>query len=469
MDEKYKEFNDEINRNKGKRFINKATKVITSSFNNYIIKRGNEIFNNKEVSKDPKKFIPQLINLNKEMDNIVIYCFSNNIIYQQTKFSSFNKFMEKSIYAKQLSNYIDFCMRVGFKGKTKEEINDILDDIIQLFKYLTAQLLFQSETDNKMSNRLIKNSSLSENYEKMFISKLKLEKGLTFVNQKNKMIEDLEQNKKDVEEYKKTESKGLPNGIKFNVRVITQGAWYINKNDLETMKIPKFLRTCIDDFEAFYLRNNEKKLIWCLGLSKLEIKYLCFPNKNVSVSTLPQFLTLLLLEKYNSLSIQKISELLECNIKILLADIPGLVYNPNFNPKGEKDKGLLLGTFNSETKIFKPDDEIEFNKKFYIKCIKFNTLPLPIKKSEEEIKNEDEENEKYLLKRQENILQANLTRIMKSRIGRVTTHSWLVSEVVKQIEEFKPQPQQIKVNIEKLIEKNIIKRSNDQGCYEYVA
>ena len=125
-------------------------------------------------------------------------------------------------------------------------------------------------------------------------------------------------------------------------------------NDLETMKIPKFLRTCIDDFEAFYLRNNEKKLIWCLGLSKLEIKYLCFPNKNVSVSTLPQFLTLLLLEKYNSLSIQKISELLECNIKILLADIPGLVYNPNFNPKGEKDKGLLLGTFNSETKIFKP-------------------------------------------------------------------------------------------------------------------
>ena len=404
------------------------------------------------------------------MDNIVIYCFSNDIIYQQTKFNSFYKFMEKGIYAKQLSNYIDFCMRVGFKGKTKEEINDTLDDVIQLFKCLTSQLLFQSETDNKMSNRLIKNSSLSENYEKMFISKLKLEKGVNFVNQKNKMIEDLEQNKKVVEKYKKTVSKGSPNGINFNVRVITQGAWYINRNDLETMKIPNFLRTCIDDFEGFNLKKNEgRKLIWCLGLSKLEIKYLCLPNKNISVSTLPQLLTLLLLEKYNSLSIQKISELLECNIKILLADIPGLVYNPNFNPKGEKDKGLILGTFNGETKIFKPNDEIEFNKTFFIKCIKFNTLPLPIKKTEEEIKNEDEENEKYILKRQENILQANLTRIMKSRIGCVTTHNWLVSEVVKQIEGFKPQPQQIKNNIEKLIELNVIKRSNDKGCYEYAA
>ena len=59
---------------------------------------------------------------------------------------------------------------------------------------------------------------------------------------------------------------------------------------------------------------------------------------------------------------------------------------------------------------------------------------------------------------------------MKTRIGQVTTHSWLVNETAKQIDLFMAQPQQIKENIEKLIEKNAIQRSdNNQACYEYIA
>ena len=56
---------------------------------------------------------------------------------------------------------------------------------------------------------------------------------------------------------------------------------------------------------------------------------------------------------------------------------------------------------------------------------------------------------------------------MKSRIGTKTSHVWLVNESAKQIDLFKAQPQQIKENIEKLIEKNIIKR--DGGNYDYIA
>ena len=59
---------------------------------------------------------------------------------------------------------------------------------------------------------------------------------------------------------------------------------------------------------------------------------------------------------------------------------------------------------------------------------------------------------------------------MKSRIGQPTSHVWLVGETSKQIDLFKAQPQQIKENIEKLIEKNVIKRSDaDRTCYEYIA
>lgn len=59
---------------------------------------------------------------------------------------------------------------------------------------------------------------------------------------------------------------------------------------------------------------------------------------------------------------------------------------------------------------------------------------------------------------------------MKSRIGKKTTHTQLVTDVAKQIELFQAQPPQIKERIEALIEKNILKRSeNDITSYEYVA
>ena len=140
----------------------------------------------------------------------------------------------------------------------------------------------------------------------------------------------------------------------------------------------------------------------------------------------------------------------------MITDISGLVFNQSFNPKGEKNKGLIIGEFNEETKQFKPNDEIEFNKNFSISQKKFNTLPLNIKKNDEELEKEDKENEIQTRLWENNQLQATISRIMKSRIGRKTEHSWLVSEVAKQIDLFKPQPQQIKENIEKLIQKDIM-------------
>ena len=193
-------------------------------------------------------------------------------------------------------------------------------------------------------------------------------------------------------------------------------------------------------------------------------------QKYISISTLPQLLTLLLLEQKGELSLDNISQLLQCNINTLIKDIQGLIFNPIFNPHGQLNKGIILGSFDRETKEFKSTDIVSINQNFNTARQKFNTFPLTVKKSPAEIR-ENELEEAIITKRyQDNILQSNLTRIMKSRIGQVTTHTWLVSETAKQIDLFKAQPQQIKENIEKLIEKNIIKRPDDnRTCYEYIA
>ena len=458
---------------------NISYKHIINAFKPYIKKRGEEISENKEISRDPKRFIPELIKLKKEMDDLVENCFDSNNIFQDEKIKAFSNFMNKDFYAKQLSNYTDFCMKIGFKGKSNEEIENILNEIIGLFKCLNTKLVFSLDANAKMSDRLIKNKTISTNNEKKFISKLKQEQGVNYVSKMTQMMSDLDKNKNEIDDYKALPHRGRPNDIKFNIQVISQSVWEINKKAMEKIIIPKFLQICVEDFEHFYKsRYSSHNLIWCFGLSKLDIEYLCFEDKNknnnkikiISTSTLPQFLALLQLEKYEKLTLSKISELLGCHISTILTDISGLVYNPSVNPQGLKDKGLILGTFDENTKVFKETDEIYFNKNFIYVRQQFNTLPLLIKKSAAEEK-ETEIQEAQINKRyQENILQATLTRIMKSRIGQKTTHVWLVNEASKQIDLFKAQPQQIKENIEKLIEKNIMKRAEkDRTCYEYIA
>ena len=441
---------------------------ITEEFQPYIKSRGNTLYENKELSKDPKKFIPELISLKKEMDKLVLECFENNNTFQDVKNKAFSLFMKKDVYAKQLSNYADFCMRNGFKGKSQEEIDHTLNDIIDLFKCLNSKLVFQNESNKKMSERLIKKLSLSTLSERLFITKLKQEAGVTYVSKMQEMMNDLEKNKNETESYKSMPHKGAPNGIKLDITVISQSAWEVSKKNMEKIEMPKFLKTCLDDFDAFYIKKHQgQKLLWCLGLSKVEITYLYLRNKNISVSTLPQLLSLLLLEKHGKLSLVSIAQHCGCQPSTIITDIQGLVYNPTFNPQGQPDKGLIVGTFSKE---FKETDEISLNKNFTCSRMKIQTIPLPQKKSATEQKQAELEEAQIIKRYQDNILQATLTRIMKSRIGQETSHVWLVNEASKQIDLFKAQPQQIKENIEKLIEKNVIKRNDkNRTCYDYIA
>ena len=51
------------------------------------------------------------MDLKKEMDDLIEDCLENNLQFQDTKNKAFKNFMNKDFYAKQLSNYIGFCMK----------------------------------------------------------------------------------------------------------------------------------------------------------------------------------------------------------------------------------------------------------------------------------------------------------------------------------------------------------------------
>ena len=66
------------------------------------------------------------------------------------------------------------------------------------------------------------------------------------------------------------------------------------------------------------------------------------------------------------------------------------------------------------------------------------------------------------------VIDSHVVRIMKSR--KTMHHQNLISETLLQMQNFKPEPKQIKKRIENLIEREYLKRSdNDHNSYEYLA
>ena len=64
-----------------------------------------------------------------------------------------------------------------------------------------------------------------------------------------------------------------------------------------------------------------------------------------------------------------------------------------------------------------------------------------------------------------NAIQATITRIMKSRIGKQVTELWIINEVMKEIDLFKAQEGEIKKGIQRLVEINIIRKVGN--LFEY--
>lgn len=179
-----------------------SLKVITDILNPYIRERGEKIYQNKEIARDPIKFIPELLTLKSEIDALVQNAFLNHMLFQDCKNKSFSIFMNKEHYSKQLANYCDYEFKIGFKGVNESVIEERLNSIISLFKCLNNKMIFQFEYTKKLSDRLINSKSQSIFAEQMMIGKLKVEQGVTFVSKMMSMLQDLESSRKFMDQYR---------------------------------------------------------------------------------------------------------------------------------------------------------------------------------------------------------------------------------------------------------------------------
>ena len=166
-------------------------------------------------------------------------------------------------------------MKFEYHLKNEKELDDILNGVIFLYNNINSKLTFQVNYEKMLSDRFLKSQlSVIIKSEKALISKLGEVCDTHFFKKIRGMIKDIEANKAENDAYKLTESKGSPNGIEFNVKILSNCFWDIRKIYLTTIEIPSLLKFCIDDYENYFLNKyQERKLIWCFGYSKLKIRF----------------------------------------------------------------------------------------------------------------------------------------------------------------------------------------------------
>ena len=117
------------------------------------------------------------------------------------------------------------------------------------------------------------------------------------------------------------------------------------------------------------------------------------------------------------MSIKDLAQALNCNTQIIKDSIEGLIYNKNFNPELERDKGVLISTI-ANSKNLDDKDEFKINLNLSIAKRKFITLPIKIlkKNCKEFVDDGDNKFEDFMRKNRDNFVQSTIIRIIKSNL-----------------------------------------------------
>lgn len=209
-------------------------------------------------------------------------------------------------------------LRSGNKEATEEELEQILDKIMVLFRFIHGKDVFEAFYKKDLAKRLLVGKSASVDAEKSMLSKLKQECGGGFTSKLEGMFKDMELSKDINVAFKQHcgNAEREYTSIDLTVNILTMGYW--PSYPLMEVTMPASLLELQSVFNKFYLQKHTgRKLQWqpTLGHCVLKATFDQGP-KDLQVS-LFQALVLLLFNDHDVLSFEEVKA--ACSIEVRFA------------------------------------------------------------------------------------------------------------------------------------------------------
>jgi hypothetical protein len=115
--------------------VSDAFTFLAKQLAQYIITEGTKLVQDDKLKHD--EFVAQVISLREKMLNIYVKSFNKDSSIDLTIKNAFESFINQSDKtAMSLVYYLDDQFKKDFKGLSDGEINEKLDKVIQIFRYL---------------------------------------------------------------------------------------------------------------------------------------------------------------------------------------------------------------------------------------------------------------------------------------------------------------------------------------------
>ncbi|XP_013789108.1 cullin-3-A-like isoform X1 [Limulus polyphemus] len=473
--------------------VRDGLKTMVDCVSSYLREQGKALVTEEEGGKgDALTFVQSLLDLKDRFDHFLHNSFGNDRFFKQMIASDFEYFLNINPKSPEyLSLFIDDKLKKGVKGMTEQEIEQVLDKTMVLFRYLQEKDVFERYYKQHLAKRLLLNKSVSDDSEKNMISKLKTECGCQFTSKLEGMFKDMSVSNTMMEEFKnRVQTCGtFLYGVDLNVRVLTTGFW---PTQAATPKcnIPIAPWKAFEAFRLFYLGKHSGRQLTLqpqLGWADLNAVFYgprkedsesrdgpasstsspspgpsmsgrhTGPRKHIIQVSTYQMCVLMLFNNRDRLSYDEICSETDIPEKDLIRALQSLAM-------GKATQRILIK--NPKTKEIEPVHTFIVNDSFTSKLHRVKIQAVAAKgESEPERKetrckvDEDRKHE----------IEAAIVRIMKAR--KRLQHNVLVTEVTEQLKSrFYPSPVVIKKRIEGLIEREYLARTpEDRKMYSYVA
>jgi cullin 1 len=235
---------------------------------------------------EPKAYIDALLEIHTQYQGLVKTAFADEPEFTRSLDNACREFVNRNQICKSGSNkspellakYADAVLRKGANGAEESDLENTLNQIMTVFKYIEDKDVFQKFYSRMLARRLIHTSSSSDDAETSMISKLKEQCGYEYTNKLQRMFNDMQLSKDLNDGYKKFEANEIldrgsnEKPLDTSYSILGTGFWPLNAPNTNFTP-PAEVSKAYESFQKYYNNKyNGRRLTWLWQFCKGEVK-----------------------------------------------------------------------------------------------------------------------------------------------------------------------------------------------------